>query len=75
MKKYVTVHGELGLRPRFVRVITGPRRDIVVAQSLKCTVQSAQLKPPTKTQILCPHPPKKRAPPPPLKLKLYAPTP
>ena len=26
------------------------------AQSLKCTVQSAQLKPPTKTQILCPHP-------------------
>ena len=31
----------------FVRVITGPRRDIVVAQSLKCTVQSAQFKPPT----------------------------
>ena len=36
--------------------VAGPRRDIVVAQSLKCTVQSAQLKPPTKTQILCPHP-------------------
>ena len=44
--------------------VAGPRRDIVVAQSLKCTVQSAQLKPPNKTRILCPHPPKKWAYPP-----------
>ena len=66
-------------------VCTGPRRDIVVASSLKCTSQSAQLKPPTKTQILCPHPPKKWAYPPtktqisclppPRKLKILNPTP
>ena len=40
-------------------VYTGPRRDIVVDQSLKCTVQSAQVKPHTKTQMLCPPPSQK----------------
>ena len=52
--------------------VAGPRRDIVVAWSLICTVRSAQLKPHTKTQILCPHLPKKWAYPP-TKLKFYAP--
>ena len=37
-------------------------------------VQSAQLKPPTKTQILCPPPPRKWTYPPP-KLKFYTPLP
>ena len=34
--------------------VAGPRRDIVVAQSLKCTVQSAQLKPPPKLKFYAP---------------------
>ena len=52
-----------------VRVITGPLRDIVVAQSLKCTVKSAQSKPPT--QNLCPPPPLENELTPPPKLKFH----